>query len=166
MLTQTNPINAAAAKRILGFPQSRKIEFVTVSQTEIVIRYKDQTYTLTPDQFADDFINVRKEGAKECLATPHKRDTWGEQFRVVGAKGDTYQVEASDRAIACTCEDWATHEQICKHGYAVLNLLGLTTLDEYRTARSMVAFRTTRAEVLRNAKIVGGVLTMGGLSIE
>lgn len=164
MLTQThNPINAAAAKRILGVSQSRRIEFISVSQTAIVIRCQDETYTLTPEQFAEDFIAVRRAGARECIAQPHKRGPWGETFHVVGSKGDTYYVEGSDRALACTCEDFANHQMTCKHGYAVLNLLGLTTLDEYRVARAQVAYPQPAAYAQRR---ISGRLCVGHVGIE
>lgn len=145
MLTQTiNPlhINASAAKRILGLPQSRKISFIHIGQAAIVVQDLKtlQEHTITRAMFEQEFIRYRQEGAKECIATPHKRGPWGEMFAVVGTRGETYYVEASDRALSCTCEDWHQHEEICKHGYAVLNLVGASTLETYLQARKKVTF--------------------------
>lgn len=158
MLT-INPtqVNASAAKRILGLPQSRKIE-ISVEATAIRISYRDRqsakTATLTPDQFAAEFERSRRESAKECIATPHKRGPWGELFKVVGSAGEVYYVEASDRALACTCEDWHQHESICKHGYAVLALVGCTSLEAYQQARA-IAFPRPVHSTNRPAQIKG-----------
>lgn len=161
MLAQVNTlnpahINASAAKRILGLPQSRKIEFAYIGSECIVIKdvKSGAEYSVTRAQFAAEFSRYRQEGAKECIATPHKRGGWGEMYAVVGTRGDVYYVEASDRALSCTCEDWHQHESICKHGHAVLNLLGLSSFEQYQQARAKVTFIP---EYRRRAATVNGV---------
>ena len=162
MLT-INPakVNAAAAKRILGLPQSRKIE-IQVSDQSVAITHRDRTGThtahLTLSDFDREFTRYRQEGAKECIATPHKRGTWGEMYAVAGSNGEIYYVEAGDTHLACTCEDWHQHEETCKHGWAVLQLVGASSFEHYLAARKMVNFSTP--------KVKPRCLVVNGISIE
>jgi hypothetical protein len=132
-------VNAAAAKRILGLPASRKIEFRYVGQTVIVIWEKSLgEVSLQKEDFENHFVEFRRQGAKECIARPHKKIRDAEIYRVTGTRGDVYYVEASAEGLRCTCEDWLAHQSICKHGWATLNLLGLSSLEGYVKARDAV----------------------------
>jgi hypothetical protein len=165
MLAQTNTlnpahVNAAAAKRILGLPQSRRIEFAYIGTDIVVIKdlKTGEERFITRTAFATEFTRYRQEGAKECIATPHKRGPWGEMFAVAGQRGDVYYVEASasESTLSCTCEDWAKHTAICKHGWAVLNLIGASSLETYFEARKKVTFipeYRQRAQTIRGVSI-------------
>ncbi len=153
-------INAAAAKRILGLPASRKIEFLDVRNDRLTVQWKDREglhqVVLVNAQFEAEFQRVRREGAKECLARPLDRSKFGERYEVTGTQGDLYFVETSDRAIACTCQDWFQHETICKHGYAVLSLLGLATFEQLQVARRKVVYADIpRRESKRQTATIG-----------
>jgi len=132
-------VNASAIKRILNLPQSRAIEIRYVGSDLVVVWEKSigQEVIITRMQFEREFERFRRQGAKECVAQPLKSTPYGESFEVVGKNGDLYQVEISERGIACTCEDWHQHRSTCKHGYAVLDLLGLTSLTQYQQARQV-----------------------------
>lgn len=134
--------NAAAAKRILGLPASRKITIAATNEGATVTyadRKGEHTATITRCQFEYEFERVRREGAWECIARPVASTRYGDKYEVTGAKGDLYFVEVNSEAIACSCEDWHQHETICKHGYAVLSLYSIANLDVYFAARKLAA---------------------------
>lgn len=153
-------VSAASVKRILNIPASRRIEFVSVTPDRAVVNVpKLGEVTITRAQFEAEFIRYRKEGSKECIAQPHNAGPWGETYKVTGAKGDVYYCEAGAETIACMCEDWSSHQGICKHGYAVLNLLNLSTFEQYvRARRKVVSLEEKRLSVARrqNASVVNG----------
>lgn len=134
-------VNAAAAKRILDIPASKKIE-IAATNDGATVTYTDKQGTHTRDisraEFEYEFERVRREGAKECIARLVGRDRYGDRFEVTGATGDLYFVEVNSEAIACSCEDWHQHQSVCKHGYAVLSFFSLSTnLDAYFNAQRL-----------------------------
>lgn len=137
-------VNAAASKRILGLPQARRISLTQTGEEAVTVGYTDKgepkLATLTLADYIQEFDRMRQEGSRECLAVRLRSSRYGEQFQVTGSKGDAYVVEVSDRAVACQCEDWHQHERICKHGYAALSLIGVSSLAAYRVARQPKPF--------------------------
>jgi SWIM zinc finger len=139
MLSNNLFVNASAAKRILGLPASRKIEFRYVGDRTVIVWEKTLgEVSLDREEFEQHFVEFRRQGAKECIATPHRKTQDAEIFQVTGTNGTPYYVECNSEAIACTCEDWQVHESICKHGWAVLSLLGLSDFEGYVQARSKI----------------------------
>lgn len=85
--------------------------------------------------FKQHFVDHRKAQAQALTATQ-----WVDQktyFTVRNeTKGSAYHLEAKRDRIDCQCEDYKNQMQFigrgcCKHGYAVLNLLGFKRLSEY-----------------------------------
>ena len=85
--------------------------------------------------FKQAFVAFRKEGSKSVLV---KRVSASKPlFKALG-KTDLYDLEATPTGITCNCEDYYyqtirlnSHTHCCKHGYAVLTMLGFNSLGDY-----------------------------------
>ena len=58
----------------------------------------------------------------------NKTKTW--RFEVIGASGSTYFVELNSTQVTCTCPDYTTREQRCKHIYFILLKVLRTTAQK------------------------------------
>lgn len=153
-------INASAAKRILHIPLSRKIEF-TEHGDRVVVRDKDQVHIIPIAKFNEHHEATRREGAKECTARFLQRGSFGELYEVKGTRGDLYSVELREARLWCTCEDFYHYEEdTCKHGYAVLNALGVQNLSDYllrRSCEKLAEMSTARLHYTPAPRMIGGV---------
>jgi hypothetical protein len=90
--------------------------------------------------YLDDFTAFRKasgQGLKNFVINLEE-----ETYCVPSEKGGGYLVEMP--YVSCTCEDYikqvgALGGGVCKHGYAVLAVLGYGSLADYRAAHEMAA---------------------------
>lgn len=81
---------------------------------------------------------IRKERSRALMVTQHL--TNANSFTVRNETKDSYyRLELSDKSLTCECQDYQNlrdklgDKVCCKHGYAVLNLLGHATLKDCLT---------------------------------
>jgi len=118
-----------AAKRILNLKSgvSKVVEWAWV----VLVVGKNFSKFMSKKLFKKHFVDHKKEQAKTIEIVQDSRS----QFT---AKSGTkvYQLEATQTAIRCTCEDYRIQlgtigQAVCKHGYGVLNTLGFDSLSSY-----------------------------------
>lgn len=85
----------------------------------------------------DSFVELRKEGSK----TLQVKALGNLVYSVTNpAKKSSYHVKRTDSSVVCQCEDYrkmvetGIKNPCCKHGYAVLNALGYSSLRDYIVA--------------------------------
>ena len=78
---------------------------------------------------------IRRERSRALTVTKHLTNTNGFTVRNE-SKDSCYRLELTDNALSCECQDYQNLKEelgskvCCKHGYAVLNLLGYSTLKD------------------------------------
>ena len=85
------------------------------------------------------FVELRKESATSVRVKRLGADS--RHFQALG-KEEIYDLTLESNAVTCTCQDYTNQVQYlnptslkcCKHGYAVLNLLGFSSLSAYVNA--------------------------------
>lgn len=136
MVTAFNLVySASAVRRLLGVAAGvavriQKFAFV------IWVHVQGQRPTfLSKVLFRFHFAEWRKAQARGLTATQ-----WVDQatrFTVRNEnKGSAYVIDCSPSRLNCTCEDYKNQVEFigrgcCKHGYAVLNKLGFSSLAKY-----------------------------------
>jgi hypothetical protein len=85
--------------------------------------------------FKNEFVRFRSFAAKTISVTKNLFDS--SKFSVRSQSRDRlYELEATNNSITCTCRDFrdqidAFGRGVCKHGYAVLGVLGFSNLRDY-----------------------------------
>jgi hypothetical protein len=104
--------------------------------------FNDSIY-LTVRDFQVSYAEERKERAKGLKVTQRLDDECAFTVRNEN-KNHVYTVDCLNKAIRCNCPDFEistkamnTDKVCCKHGYAVLNLLGYGSLKEYIKSDSL-----------------------------
>lgn len=131
----------ASAARILAkdlgkvFKRVENIKFIgaVVQVTYKTVFGRCSTF-LSFNSFKKNFVDRRQEDAKslKVVDTPKKH-----QFLVINPVKETrYHCLTFLDSIDCVCEDYRNQilhfkKGCCKHGYAVLNHLGFSNLNEY-----------------------------------
>jgi hypothetical protein len=136
MVTAFNLIySVSAVRRLLGLANDAA---VTIRQFAWVVwvwvKGKRPTF-ISKKVFKLHFVDRRKVAAQALSATQ-----WFDQpnrFTVYNeSKESVYVVECSPTTLQCTCDDYSNQIKFigrgcCKHGYAVLNQLGYSSLSQY-----------------------------------
>lgn len=125
----------SAIARILHIKPAQIVEY-RVWAFVVWVHVKGQRPTmLSKKAFYGDFVQYRKDGGKALEGRVIKHDRVS--YTVQGTQ--PYSVKAM-QAIVCTCEDYKKQTDllgggVCKHGYAVLGVMGLRSLAEYQAIR-------------------------------
>lgn len=125
----------SATARLLKIKPAQIVEY-RVWAFVVWVHVKGQRPTMISKKaFYGGFVEFRREGGKalEGSVIAHTKTS----YTVSGSR--PYQVTAGTK-IACTCEDYSQQIQahgggVCKHGYAVLGVMGYRSLAEYVEAR-------------------------------
>ena len=136
MVTQFNLLySVSAVRRILGLSALVPVEIHEFASVIWVwVKGRRPTF-ISKAAFKVHFIEHRKAQARALLVTRHLYDQ--NFFNVRNeAKNSVYTVEAQAKTLLCQCEDYRNQIQFlgqacCKHGYAVLNYLGFSSLRDY-----------------------------------
>lgn len=129
---------ASAARRILG-------EFLAPIQ---VVKFWRSVWVwvkghrprfMSKAAFKNEFVRFRSFAAKSISVTKNLFDS--NKFSVRSESRDRlYELEATDSGLTCSCRDHrdqiaAFGRGACKHGYAVLGILGFNSLKDYINSR-------------------------------
>ena len=123
-----------AASRILHTSFNR-IKWVQVFHKVINVCVKGASPRFVSKKlFWNAFVAFRQESAKSVKV----KRIGDRHFQALGRE-EIYDLELTQSALSCTCVDYKNQiDQLgkgcCKHGYAVLNTLGFTTLAQYIAA--------------------------------
>ena len=127
-MSVVNPIySRTAAGRIMGL-QWFEVEILAIQQTDVLVETKAGRFTIEKQQFRDDFVQYRKDGAKTLIATREDENSW---IVKNPERGSYSSVNIVNGIPLCSCEDYASHGKACKHIYAVLNQMGFDSLRDY-----------------------------------
>jgi hypothetical protein len=132
-----NPKNfvysAAAVARMLGVKPGmvKKVEVWFNCIFVIVAGRRPRFWKKS--SFKNHFVDWRKEQAEfyDVVRTSDR------EFLVTNSKRSScYHVDALQKAIVCECDDYQNQQKFfktgcCKHGYAVLEVLGFARISEY-----------------------------------
>lgn len=148
MVTSLNLVySAAAVKRMLG----AAVQVVRIEKwwkVCLVIFRGQRPRFMSRAAFIQHFVQMRKAQAQALTA-----QQWGCKpihFTVRNkAKGTEYHLEAKGDRIDCRCEDYSNQIKFlgrgcCKHGYAVLDLLGFDSLQAYSKAHGSNGYLRSR----------------------
>lgn len=128
MVTQFNLIfSIAAAQRILG----RSVYEVRVWAWVVLVRGVGFCRFMSKKDFLNHFADRRKAESKKITVVVNPRNE--NEYKVVDKD---YTLKVFHSEISCNCEDYKNQlryigKGICKHGYAVLNHLGFSSLSTY-----------------------------------
>ena len=123
----------SAAERILGLP-SLTVQDVAVRTDNVYIFDGKNKYFLPKSEFYSEFIRCRRAKANEITAVPHK---YSNLFKVTNHEnGNQYPVRLLPDTVQCKCRDYEKQIELlgkgcCKHGYAVIGMLGHDSLASY-----------------------------------
>lgn len=130
--------SAAAVRRILGLRSSTPVrvqEFFRVIW--VWVQGKRPTF-ISKSVLKAHFVDYRKTAAADLQVQPVPGDS--SRYVVSNPRhSSTYTVECLPTHLECSCEDYQQQYQqlgkgCCKHGYAVLNSLGFSSLRSYSMA--------------------------------
>lgn len=121
--------NLAATRRILNLPTTAQVK-IQIWDKVIWVHVKGQRPTfISKKKYHDHFAQFRREGAKAV------KIYFVNGLKAQGAK-EVYDLNPTDTHIECGCQDFANQMELwgkgcCKHGYALLGMLGYNSLREY-----------------------------------
>jgi hypothetical protein len=136
----------SAALRILS-QLAIKIESVQLIRNTVQVTYRTQhgrcSTFLSKRVFKRDFVEFRKANAQSITITRTAEHSTIYTAWNVGQK-TVYQVTLSPQSIQCECEDYRQQVEAfkigcCKHGYALLNTIGYSNLNEYLNSQVIAA---------------------------
>lgn len=143
MVTNSNLVySSSAAARILGIVYQKRI---VVKEWFSVVWVWVQGYRprfVSKSAFKQHFVNWRKAAARALAVIPWHDD---KTYTVTNyKKGSRYNVRCHKDMITCNCDDYQNQLKFlgkgcCKHGYAVLNHLGHSSLESYLSAQSVAS---------------------------
>jgi hypothetical protein len=121
--------NSSSTRRILGLAPTTQVK-IQVWDKVIWVWVKGQRPTLiSKKKYFAEFARFRKEGGEKVKVY------FANGYKAEGAK-ETYSLDPQEAFIDCSCVDMQQQKEIwgkgcCKHGYALLGMLGYSTLQEY-----------------------------------
>jgi hypothetical protein len=135
ILTKTTCTRALTRLGIVG----QEVKAVKLSDLDgfIEVQTANKSFFVPTELVKSSFVELRKEGSKTL------------QVKALGnlvysvsnpAKKSCYHVKRTDTSVICQCEDYrkmvetGIKNPCCKHGYAVLNVLGYASLRDYLIA--------------------------------
>lgn len=134
-------INQLAAARIIKFMigdllkairSVKRISKNVIQVTYVTVHGVCSTF-ISLKKFKQDFVNFRKNNSRKLKVVKESNTS----FKVINPEKQTqYNVIPYSTGVDCDCQDY--HNQIvefgrgcCKHGYATLQFLGFSSLQEY-----------------------------------
>ena len=121
----------AAAARILGVSVGRIVEIRVYDRAVWTLIKGRRPQFMSKRKFEKEFIDFRREAGKLLNVLGMSRSRFGTVWTVEG-RGDCYQVELNGDRLNCNCEDFHQHEEVCKHGWAVLHSRECNTIAELK----------------------------------
>ncbi|AFY62798.1 hypothetical protein [Synechococcus sp. PCC 6312] len=124
---------AANAARILGKRFSNLV--IEIWANVVYLHGVKLSRFVSKAAFKQMFVDFRKAGAKSLTVTQNLFVPNAYKVRNE-TKGTAYDVVIINQNFTCACDDYiaqytAMGKGVCKHGYAVLNHLGFTSLADY-----------------------------------
>jgi hypothetical protein len=134
-----NPLvyNRSAAARVLKISHNLILRFEEWANCVFIIIKGQRPRFWKKADYRVNFAEFRKEESKALKVT--RLDLYSFQVKN-GTKDSSYYSEAKPTTIHCSCRDYQNQVDIidvmggtafCKHGYAVLSLLGFDRLSDY-----------------------------------
>jgi uncharacterized Zn finger protein len=134
--------SAAAIGRILE-TGARNITEIKVIGDSVQFKYLNEPRQLPKQSLLNEFVRFRQVNGDRLRETGMVTRDSQTQFSCKSQKKikgetetETYLLEVTAQGVSCTCPDM--HDQfteigrgVCKHGYAVLGILGFRTLAEF-----------------------------------
>lgn len=123
--------NVSSTRRILGLAPSTQVK-IQVWDKVIWVWVKGQRPTfVSKKKYFAEFARFRKEGGEKVKVY------FANGFKAQGAK-ETYNLHPQDTFIDCNCMDMQQQKEVwgrgcCKHGYALLEMFGYKSLQDYVT---------------------------------
>jgi hypothetical protein len=136
---EKNPLiyNRSAAARVLKISHNLILRFEEWANCVFLIVKGQRPRFWTKKDYRANFAEFRKKASKELQAT--RLDLYS--FKVANKTKDSiHYLDAKPNTIQCNCEDYRSQARLidlmggtafCKHGYAVLGLLGFDRLSDY-----------------------------------
>jgi hypothetical protein len=156
MITSTSILfSAASVRRVLGLSVSAPVKF-RVWAFVIWVHVPGSRPTLISKRvFYRHFAEHRQAQGQALRASDKVSKISGTRYTVDSSSADCgfYMVELHPDRVACECADYGNQVEffgrgVCKHGYAAIGQLGLTTLADYlkasAQAQQMIAARQSR----------------------
>ena len=132
--------SAAAAGRIFNRPSS-DVEHLQVWAAVVWLKFKgDRPRFVSKSWFKTHFVLWRRVKGKRLREAGAVRRESQHSFSVISERQNKFHsVELGDRVLFCTCGDFQKQTELfgkacCKHGYAVLQMLGHGTLQDFIAA--------------------------------
>jgi len=123
--------NASSTRRILGLAPSTQVK-IQVWDKVIWVWVKGKRPTLiSKKRYYQEFSRYRKQGGEQVKVY------FANGFKAEGAK-ETYSLDPQENYIDCNCFDMKQQKEVwgkgcCKHGYALLEMFGYKSLQDYVT---------------------------------
>lgn len=134
----------ASVSRIANVPTHLIDRFEIWEKVVFVVFQKGHRLSpqfLSKKEFFTSFVDARKAKSRSIVIT---KNAFNEGLYTARntTNGHTYQLTCTDNNIACQCKDYKDQIDLmgrgcCKHGYALLNLLGFTSLIEWQTIEKL-----------------------------
>ncbi|MFM7530435.1 MAG: hypothetical protein ACKO63_18465 [Nodosilinea sp.] len=145
MVTAFNILySAAAVRRLLGLGARVEVQIREFAWVIWVwVKGRRPTF-IGKARFRQHFVDWRRRQGAALVVTQDL-----DSFGVVNPGKETvYRVEARRDGVFCTCDDFNNQLEFfgrgcCKHGYAVLGFLGLSSLADYLGVQKVVPFPRT-----------------------
>jgi len=145
MVTAFNILySAAAVRRLLGLGAWVEVQIQEFAWVIWVwVKGRRPTF-IGKARFRQHFVDWRRRQGAALVVTQDL-----DSFGVVNPGKETvYRVEARRDGVFCTCDDFNNQLEFfgrgcCKHGYAVLGVLGLSSLADYLGVQKVVPFPRT-----------------------
>ena len=135
--------SAAAIRRLLDLPASATVQIKEFGQVLWVWVQGQRPTFVSKADLKQHFVQRRQAEAQKLTVVDWLRTP--ECYTVRSQQGDKdYWVTCTDGALRCTCADYQRQlttfgRGCCKHGYAVLQHLGYSSLQTYQADRAVHA---------------------------
>jgi hypothetical protein len=153
MITSTSILfSASSVRRILGLKPSAAVSFRVWAYVIWVHVPGSRPTMISKRAFYQHFAAHRQQQGQQLRADGKVSRISGTRYTIDSNKAESgfYMVELHPDRVACECHDYGNQIQffgrgICKHGYAAIGQLGLTTLSDYlRAAEQAKAINANR----------------------
>lgn len=140
--------SAAAVRRMLGLTDDAIVEVREFFKVIWVWVKGSRPRFISKQAFKQHFVDRRKAEAKVLTV---QKAFMPNTFHVLNKKSRTeYTIQCFTGGIICNCEDFRNQSQFfgracCKHGYAVLELLGFGSLQNYINALGPSGYLRSKA---------------------
>ena len=144
LINRYNPTKAdlllvtySSTARIIGIDSNQIFDFIfgEDGETIIVTLNNWETHRIDKSEYKKDFVKIRRNRGLHLSVTQDL--DLPSLYAIKNNQNRHYHlVETYDEEIYCDCKDYENQIEgfgkgCCKHGYAVLKLMGLTTLRDY-----------------------------------